>query len=253
MEAPSRPAPERLVNVRLALVLALAACGQQPATPAPAPSDAPAPAAAAPAPAGAVTLQTDDDKTLYALGQTLGRSLGPFQLTPDELKKVEAGLEDFAGGKPSQVDLDTYGPRIQSLAETRSAAAAAGNADKSKAFLAQIAASPGATTLPSGVVYVEVQPGKGKSPTAQDTVRVNYRGTLADGTEFDSSYKRGQPAEFPLGRVIPCWTEGIQKMKVGGKAKLGCPADLAYGDQGAGEIPPGAALQFEVELLDIAH
>lgn len=105
---------------------------------------------------------------------------------------------------------------------------------------------------PSGLVYTELKAGKGPSPTATDTVKVNYRGTLADGKEFDSSYKRGQPAEFPLNRVIPCWTEGVQKMKVGGKAKLVCPPSIAYGDKGAGRaVPPGATLTFEVELLDI--
>ena len=104
----------------------------------------------------------------------------------------------------------------------------------------------------SGLVYTELKAGSGASPNATDTVKVNYRGTLADGTEFDSSYKRGQPAEFPLNRVIPCWTEGVQKMKVGGKAKLVCPPSIAYGDRGAGSaVPPGATLTFEVELLEI--
>ncbi len=104
----------------------------------------------------------------------------------------------------------------------------------------------------SGLIYTELKAGNGPSATATDTVKVNYRGTLADGTEFDSSYKRGQPAEFPLNRVIPCWTEGVQKMKVGGKAKLVCPPSIAYGDRGAGRaVPPGATLTFEIELLDI--
>ena len=98
-------------------------------------------------------------------------------------------------------------------------------------------------------MYVEDRAGTGASPTAADVVTVNYRGTLADGKEFDSSYARGEPVQFPLGGVIPCWTEAIQKMKVGGKARLGCPSAQAYGDQGQGDIPPGAALLFEVELL----
>ena len=105
---------------------------------------------------------------------------------------------------------------------------------------------------PSGLIYTELKAGNGPSPKATDTVEVNYRGTLADGKEFDSSYKRGKPAQFPLNRVIPCWTEGVQKMKVGGKAKLVCPPSIAYGDKGAGGlVPPGATLTFEVELLDI--
>lgn len=118
---------------------------------------------------------------------------------------------------------------------------------------AQAAQTAGAQTLPSGLVYQSLKEGTGPSPAATDTVRVHYRGTLPDsGKEFDSSYSRGQPAEFPLNRVIPCWTEGVQKMKVGGKAKLVCPPAIAYGSRGAGGvIPPNATLHFEVELLGI--
>ncbi len=107
-------------------------------------------------------------------------------------------------------------------------------------------------TLPSGVVVEHLKPGTGASPKATDTVSVHYRGTLESGSEFDSSYKRGQPASFPLNRVIPCWTEGVQKLKVGGKAKLTCPPATAYGPRGAaGVIPPNATLAFEIELLGI--
>jgi FKBP-type peptidyl-prolyl cis-trans isomerase FkpA len=107
-------------------------------------------------------------------------------------------------------------------------------------------------TLPSGVVVVHVKPGQGASPTADNTVRVHYRGTLPDGTEFDSSYKRNESISFPLRGVIPCWTQGVQKMKVGGKARLTCPADTGYGTRGIpGVIPPNAVLTFEVELLAI--
>lgn len=115
-----------------------------------------------------------------------------------------------------------------------------------------MAAAPPAETLASGVTIVHTQPGTGASPKASDTVKVHYRGTLADGKEFDSSYKRNAPATFPLGRVVPCWTEGLQKMKVGGKATLTCPPATAYGDRGAGTaVPPNATLTFEVELLGI--
>ena len=111
----------------------------------------------------------------------------------------------------------------------------------------------GAVVTPSGLVYLSLKDGTGASPSAADTVKVHYKGTLANGTEFDSSYKRGEPAQFPLSGVIPCWTEGVQRMKTGGKAKLTCPAAIAYGSRGAGGvIPPGATLQFEIELLDIA-
>jgi FKBP-type peptidyl-prolyl cis-trans isomerase FkpA len=115
--------------------------------------------------------------------------------------------------------------------------------------VAQASAAPAANP---GLTYKSVRDGTGASPTATDAVRVHYRGTLTDGTEFDSSYKRGQPATFPLNRVIPCWTQGVQRMKVGGKAELVCPPGLAYGERGAaGAIPPNATLRFEIELLDI--
>jgi FKBP-type peptidyl-prolyl cis-trans isomerase FkpA len=119
--------------------------------------------------------------------------------------------------------------------------------------LAKAAAEPGAKVSASGLVYRALKEGQGPNPDATDTVRVHYRGTFTDGREFDSSYKRGQPAAFPLNRVIKCWTEGVQLMKVGGKAKLTCPSAIAYGERGAGggEIPPNTTLQFEVELLGI--
>lgn len=132
-------------------------------------------------------------------------------------------------------------------------APALAQADAGAAAVAAAAKEPGATVLPSGLVYRSLKDGTGASPAATDTVKVHYRGTLPDGKEFDSSYSRGQPAEFPLNRVIPCWTEGVQKMKVGGKAKLTCPPAIAYGSKGAGGvIAPNATLQFEVELLGIA-
>jgi FKBP-type peptidyl-prolyl cis-trans isomerase FkpA len=115
------------------------------------------------------------------------------------------------------------------------------------------AKEPGAVVTKSGLVYRTLKEGNGASPSASDTVRVHYQGTFPDGREFDSSYKRGQPTEFPLNRVIPCWTEGVQRMKTGGKAKLTCPASIAYGQRGAGGvIPPNATLVFEIELLEIA-
>ena len=116
----------------------------------------------------------------------------------------------------------------------------------------QTLAQGASETLPSGVKIVHTAAGQGAQPTAANTVRVHYRGTLANGQEFDSSFKRNAPASFPLGRVIPCWTEGLQKMKVGGKATLSCPPSTAYGERGAGGvIPPNATLSFEVELLAI--
>lgn len=121
-------------------------------------------------------------------------------------------------------------------------------------FAASAAKEASAIVSPSGLVYRSLKEGTGRAPVATDTVKVNYRGVLPDGSEFDSSYKRGESAEFPLNRVIPCWTEGVQKMKPGGKAKLTCPPSIAYGERGAGGvIPPNATLQFEIELLSIVR
>jgi FKBP-type peptidyl-prolyl cis-trans isomerase FkpA len=132
-------------------------------------------------------------------------------------------------------------------------AASVGAASAQPSVLEQAAAEKGAAKTESGLVYRSLKDGSGASPKETDTVRVHYRGTFPDGKEFDSSYSRGQPAEFPLNRVIKCWTEGVQKIKVGGKAKLTCPSSIAYGERGAGggAIPPNATLVFEVELLGI--
>jgi len=135
-----------------------------------------------------------------------------------------------------------------------SSSSTGGGAGDPKAYLDKAAAQPGAVRTASGLVYRELRTGLGRSPNASDTVIVNYRGTLVDGTEFDSSYKRNEPAQFPLNQVIPCWTEGVQKMKVGGKAELVCPASIAYGDRGSPPlIPAGATLIFEVELLQVGR
>lgn len=145
-------------------------------------------------------------------------------------------------------------PLLASLCMTTllAGAARAQQAPPAAEPLAAAAAEKGAVVTASGLVYRALEEGKGDSPAPADTVRVHYRGRFPDGREFDSSYSRGQPASFPLNRVIRCWTEGVQRMKVGGKAKLTCPAAIAYGERGAGGvIPPNAILQFEVELLGI--
>jgi FKBP-type peptidyl-prolyl cis-trans isomerase FkpA len=130
---------------------------------------------------------------------------------------------------------------------------AAASAQAPSEAAAKAAKEPGAQVMPSGLVFRSLKEGSGPSPQASDKVRVHYRGTFPDGKEFDSSHARGQPAEFPLDRVIKCWTEGVQKLKVGGKARLTCPPAIAYGERGAGgTIPPNATLHFEVELLGIA-
>ena len=148
--------------------------------------------------------------------------------------------------------MEEFGPKIQELARSRMEKAASVEAEASKKFLAEKAAEEGVETTESGLVYKVLTAGTGASPAATDRVKVHYHGTLRSGEVFDSSVQRGQPASFGLNQVIPCWTEGVQKMKVGGKSRLVCPASIAYGDRGAPpKIPPGATLVFEVELLEI--
>jgi FKBP-type peptidyl-prolyl cis-trans isomerase FkpA len=221
------------------------------AQPAPKKAAPAAPRKAAPAsPSSATSLTTDDQKTIYALGLVMARSLGQFDLSPAELEIVKRALSDAAAQKPA-LELDQWGPKIQPLAQARGARVAQKEKAQAAAFLVKAAAEPGASKTPSGLIYKDLTPGTGPSPKATDTVKVNYRGTFTNGKEFDSSYKRNEPAQFPLNGVIKCWTEGVQKMKVGGKARLVCPSDIAYGDQGRGEIPGGATLVFDIELLSI--
>ncbi|MBI5070950.1 MAG: FKBP-type peptidyl-prolyl cis-trans isomerase [Deltaproteobacteria bacterium] len=204
------------------------------------------------APALASDLKTEEQKTLYAVGLAVSRELGVFQLSAAELEVVKKGITDGVTGKKPAVELETYNPKIQELAKVRRDAQGAKLASAGKDTLDKAAKEKGAEKTASGLVVVTLKEGTGASPKETDTVRVHYRGTLVDGKEFDSSYKRGQPAEFPLNGVIKCWTEGVQKIKVGGKAKLVCPSAIAYGERGAGaSIPPNATLVFEVELLDI--
>lgn len=195
---------------------------------------------------------TDDQKTLYALGLTLSRSLGSFKLTAEELEFVQAGLADGVLNREKKVDPTTFSSKIQALQQARMAAVAGDEKKVGEAFAAKAAAEKGATKTESGLVYSEVTPGTGEMPKATDKVKVHYTGKLVDGTVFDSSVERGTPATFPLNGVIKCWTEGLQMMKAGGKAKLVCPSSIAYGDQGRPPtIKPGATLVFDVELIEI--
>jgi len=199
-------------------------------------------------------LATEDQKILYAVGLAIAQQLGSLGLTADEIGFVQRGVADAALGKAPQVDLMQYGPKLQTFAQGRLAKAAEAEKMKASAYLEKAAAEAGATRTESGLIYTEITPGTGASPTASDSVTVHYRGTLQDGTQFDSSYDRGQPVTFPLGGVIGCWTEGVQKMKEGGKSRLVCPSDIAYGDQGRPPtIPGGAVLVFEVELVSIGE
>ena len=196
-------------------------------------------------------LDTDEQKTLYALGLLLGRNIKSFGLKPDELAIVKAGLSDAATDATPKVDLNTYGPKVDELAQKKAAAGADDATKKGQEFADKVAKETGATKTASGIVIRTITPGAGANPTADDVVKVHYEGKLVDGTVFDSSIKRGEPAEFPLKGVVPCWTEAVQKMKKGEKSQIVCPSSLAYGNRGAPPtIPPGATLSFEVELLD---
>jgi|KBSSwiStaDraftv2_1062776.scaffolds.fasta_scaffold14028_8 FKBP-type peptidyl-prolyl cis-trans isomerase len=213
-------------------VLALFACG--------------APAVAEP------ELKTEDDKTLYALGLVVARQLSPFHLTPAELAVIQAGLADGSTpGKTPKVNLEEYGPKIQGFGQARVTAGIAEERKKGKEYLDKAAAKPGVKKSDSGLLMETVSEGTGASPAATDAVKVSYKGTLLNGTVFDASEKRGGPQTMRLDQVMKCWQEGLTKMKVGGKAKLYCPADLAYGDRPNGDIPPGATLLFDVELVEI--
>ena len=213
-----------------------------------------APATAAEAAAGnPARAVSEDDKTLYALGWLLSRNIQSFQLTSAELKTVEAGLNDAINRRSPSVDIDAYAPKVAALQHTRMAVLEQHEKQAGQAYLEAAAATPGAQKTPTGIVYFPLTAGTGASPERTDQVTVHYEGKLIDGTVFDSSIKRGQPATFNLGSVIPCWTEALQLMKVGGKIRFVCPTVLAYGERGAPPvINPGATLVFEVELLSIA-
>ncbi|MFL5374338.1 MAG: FKBP-type peptidyl-prolyl cis-trans isomerase [Myxococcales bacterium] len=207
------------------------------------------------APFAASAQKTEEEKTLYAIGYVLGERLHSLQLTKAQMKLVDQGFSDAKVGTKAKVDPRERQQQISEFAQHRSqevAAKTAGpNKEKGKAFADKLAKEPGAEKFPSGLVKKTVKPGNGPMPKETDKVKVNYEGKLVDGTVFDSSYKRGQPAEFPLNGVIKCWTEGVSKMKVGEEAQLVCPSDIAYGDMGRPSIPPGSTLVFKVELLEI--
>jgi len=204
-------------------------------------------------------LTNDDQKTAYVMGYSLARNLDSYALKPDELDTLIAGLREGLAGKDSRVPLEEYAAKIGDLKQARAGEVAAKAAEASKAekeasatFLGKEASASGATKTSSGLVKRVVKEGGGASPAATDTVKVHYHGTLRDGSVFDSSVDRGEPVEFPLSRVIPCWTEAVQTMKVGEKAHITCPSEIAYGDKGAPpKIKGGAALAFDVELIDI--
>jgi FKBP-type peptidyl-prolyl cis-trans isomerase FkpA/FKBP-type peptidyl-prolyl cis-trans isomerase FklB len=202
--------------------------------------------------ARAADLANDEQKTLYAIGVAVSQSLSSLALSESELDIVKSGISDGVLQRPVKVDPKAYGPKMQQLVQARAAIVAEREQKAGAAFLAKAAVEPGAKKTASGAVVTTLKQGKGSSPKASETVKVHYQGTLVDGTVFDSSIQRGQPATFALGNVIKCWTEGVQEIKVGGKSRLVCPASIAYGDRGSPPtIKPGATLIFEVELLEI--
>jgi FKBP-type peptidyl-prolyl cis-trans isomerase FkpA len=211
-----------------------------------------APAAAA-SPAAAMT---EDEKAVLALGAAMGQQVAQqvksLNLSPAEKETMKKGLLASLAGEKPQYDIQQYGALLSARAQKQSALVAAGEKEKAASFRDSAAAVPGAVKTASGLIFRTITPGTGPSPKSTDTVRVHYHGTLPDGKVFDSSVQRGQPAEFQLNQVIPCWTEGVQRMRVGEKARLVCPSEIAYGDRGAGpDIGPGATLIFEIELLGI--
>jgi FKBP-type peptidyl-prolyl cis-trans isomerase FkpA len=195
---------------------------------------------------------TEEQKSLYSLGVLMSQSISTFNLTPEEVAVVQKGLADGISGKKSADEAQADVPKIQELQRARIAVAAEKSAAAGVAFLDKTSKEAGFTKTASGILIKHTQEGSGASPAATDQVKVHYEGKLIDGKVFDSSLKRGEPAVFPLNGVIGCWTEGVQTMKVGGKAQLVCPANLAYGENGSPpNIPPQATLVFDVELIEI--
>ncbi len=195
---------------------------------------------------------TDEQKTLYAMGLTISQSINSFTLSEAELELVKAGITDGVFKRPPKVDLQTFGPKIQQLQQTRVSVVAEPEKKAGAAFLAKVAAEPGAKKTESGAVLKTIKEGSGATPKFMDMVKVHYQGTLIDGTVFDSTVKQGQPAMIKVHEMGKCWVEGMQQIKVGGKSKLVCPSSLAYRDKGLPPlIKPGATLVFDIELLEI--
>lgn len=199
-----------------------------------------------------VSLSNDELKTFYTVGHTLGERLKNLELSDEEVTAVSMGLRDAAMDKKPQVKTAEYRIQIQKLFQERVKKNAEKQKNKGKDFLDNFAKEKGVVKTESGLAYKILSEGNGEFPKETDEVKVHYHGTLTDGTVFDSSKERGEPVTFPLNRVIKGWTEGVQKIKEGGKIKLVIPPDLAYGDQGAPpKIAGGSTLVFEVELLSI--
>ena len=246
------PAPFR-VSLLLGTAAALAAgawplAAQQPSAAAP-PTPATTGTPNKPAAAATDAAASEKNAASYSLGVSMGDQLRSNGITPDAVnsQRLAQGVHDALSGKVKMSEADQK--NIQTLVRNAQQGAADANHRAAEKFLAENGKKPGVVTTASGLEYQVLTPGSGESPKATDEVTVNYRGTLLDGTEFDSSYKRGQPASFVLGRVIPGWTEGLQLMKPGAKYQLFVPPQLAYDMHARPGIPPGSLLIFEVELL----
>jgi len=201
---------------------------------------------------GVDTPPTEEEKTLYAVGLIVSRQLLEFNLSPAELKVVQQGIFDGINGAKAESEIDAYKEKVQELSRARIKQQVEKRAPLYKEFLKKAAMENGAVKTGSGLIYIPLNEGSGNCPGPRDTVKVNYLGKLPDGIEFDSTHRRGMTAEFRLDGVIACWKEGLQKIKPGGKAKLVCPANLAYGETGVSNvIPPSCPLIFEVELLEV--
>jgi len=206
----------------------------------------------------ALTLKTQKEKLSYAIGMNIGQSMKKDSLDIDPAVLARAIKDGLTGAKPLMTEEEAKSVitafRTEMMKKQQAEAQKVGDANKQagQAFLAANKAKPGVVTLPSGLQYKIITEGTGPKPTAADTVVTNYRGTLIDGTEFDSSYKRGEPATFPVGQVIKGWTEALQLMPVGSKWQLFIPSDLAYGERSpGGEIGPNSTLIFDIELMSI--
>lgn len=197
--------------------------------------------------------KSEEDKTFYYMGSNIGMNLSRMKLSDEEIDWVLRGLRDAAKGEAIKLDNQIYTQKIQALAEQRMASGAEEEKAAAQVYLDNMAAKEGAITTESGIVYRELIAGTGKTPAADAVVKAHYHGTLRDGTVFDSSVDRGEPFTAPLNKVIPCWKEAMTLMKEGGKSEVTCPAEVAYGDRGAGAIPGGAALTFEVELIAVVE
>jgi FKBP-type peptidyl-prolyl cis-trans isomerase FkpA len=230
------PSRARLAALALSLTTSLSGCPEPPAPPAPPPS----------------AQEQQERDSLYALGTWLARNLAGIQLEEKDMAPLAEGLSDALLGRTLRVDPVEVGERVQGFLNERRGRMAASEKSAGASFVAAARDEPGARRTVSGAIYLDLVEGTGDSPKLSDRVKLHYRGIRRDGSSFDDSYARDKPEAFGVNRVIPCWMEALQLMKPGGKARVTCSSDLAYGDRGlAGRVLPGAPLQFELELLEI--